>query len=97
MSSQDHHDPETDLRKRIVSQIQATGRSRQKTINPEELQALKTAASRLEQLLSEATDADREALKSAAARLEKFLAEISKGKDITPGLKRRGDEPRKKD
>lgn len=97
MSDQDHHGPEHDLRERIVSQIHAAGRGRQKAITGEELQALKTAANRLEQMLSEATDADREALKSAAARLEKFLAEISKGKDITPGLKRRRDELSRKD
>ena len=50
----------------------------------------------MEKMLSEATDADREALRSAADRLEKFLAAISKGKDITQGLKRR-DEARRKD
>lgn len=97
MSSQDHRDPEHDLRERILSQIHATARGQPKAIKPEELQALKTAASRLEQLLSEAAEADREALTSAAARLEKLLAEINKGKDITHALKRRRDEPRRKD
>lgn len=97
MSDQDHHDPEQNLRERIVGQIHATERGTQKTLDEEELQLLKTAVTRLEEMLSAAADTDREALKTAAARLDTLLVEISKGKDVTQGMRRRRDDPSTKE
>jgi hypothetical protein len=89
MSNEDHQDQERDLREHIVSRIRAASQLPKKQLMEEELQALHTAATRLDQLLKSAADADREALKAAAARLDQLLANIDKGKDVIPELKRR--------
>jgi hypothetical protein len=91
MTNGDHEDREQDVRERIASLIRATEQARKKQITSEELQRLKTAASRLDELLNAAADADRQALKSAAARLDQLLAEIGAGKDVGSDLKRRRD------
>jgi cell division protein ZapA (FtsZ GTPase activity inhibitor) len=89
MSNEDNEDPERDVRKRIVSLIQATGQVRKKQLTEEELQELKTVASRLDQMLNAAADEDRQALRSAAARLDQLLADLGTGKDVTRDFKRR--------
>jgi hypothetical protein len=91
MSNEDQQDQAADVRERIASLIQATERARQKQVSDDELQKLKTAASRLDEMLKAAADADTQALRSAAARLDQLLADIDTGKDITHGLKRRED------
>lgn len=90
MSNEEHEDREEDARERIASLIQATERSRA-TVTEEELQTLKAAASRLDQMLKDAADADAQVLKSAAARLDQLLANIGTGKDVRADLKRRPD------
>jgi hypothetical protein len=91
MNNEDNQSREPALRERIVSLIQANQRARKKPITDEELQKLKTAASRLDQMLNAAGDADRQALSSAAARLDQLLEDIRTGKDVTNDLKRRPD------
>jgi uncharacterized membrane protein YccC len=73
-------DRERNIRDRIASQIQAAEHAPSKPVSPEDLQKLHLAANRLDQLLQEAADADREALKIAAARLDDLLRKIGKGK-----------------
>lgn len=87
MSNQDHQDRE--LRERIAGQIRATEHAHAAPITDEELQALKAAASRLDQLLKSGADADAQTLKNAAARLDQILASIGAGRDVTDELKRR--------
>src|SRR5438270_510044 len=82
---------EHDIQERIVSLMQAAGQIPKKQITGEELQKLKTAASRLDQMLKSTADADLEALRSGAARLDQLLADIGTGKDPTSDLKRRRD------
>ena len=91
MTNGDNQGREQDVRDRIASLIRATEQVSKKQVTDEELQKLKTAASRLEEMLRAAADADRQALKSAAARLDKMLAEIGTGKDVAGDLKRRRD------
>jgi len=91
MTNGDHEDREQDVRERIASLIRATEQARKKQITGEELQRLKAAASRLDELLNAGADADRQALKSAAARLDQLLSEIGTGKDVSSDLKRRRD------
>jgi phosphoglycerate-specific signal transduction histidine kinase len=91
MGNEDNEGRESDVRERIVSLIEATGQAQEKQITTEELQALKTAMSRLDQMLKTAADADVQALRGAAARLDQLLQNIGDGKDATAGLKRRRD------
>lgn len=91
MTNGDNEGREQDVRDRIASLIRATEQVSKKEITGEELQRLKSAASRLEEMLKATADADRQALKSAAARLDKMLAEIGTGKDVAGDLKRRPD------
>jgi len=89
MSHEDNQDREQDVRERIVSLIQATGQARKERLREEELKELKTAASRLDQMLQAAADEDRQTLQSAAARLDQLLADLGSGKDVTHNLKRK--------
>jgi len=83
MNNDDNHGREHDIQERIVSLMQAAGQIPKKQITGEELQKLKTAASRLDQMLKSTADADLEALRSGAARLDQLLADIGTGKDPT--------------
>jgi hypothetical protein len=89
MSKEDNHGRERDVQERIKSLMQAAGQARKKQITGEELQKLKSAASRLDQMLKSSADADLETLRSAAARLDQLLADIGTGKDSTRNFKRR--------
>ena len=95
--STEHQDRKRDIRDRIASQIQAAEHPPSKPVSPEDLQKLHLAARRLDQLLQEAADADREALKIAAARLDDLLREIGKRKDVSHDLKRRQGRPGKEE
>jgi hypothetical protein len=88
MKNDDSEDRE--VRERIASLVHATEGSRA-TVTNEELQTLKAAASRLDEMLKAAADADAEVLRSAAGRLDQLLAKIGTGKDVSVDLKRRGD------
>ncbi len=83
---------EREVRDRIVSLMQASEPAPTKQITGEELEKLKTAAKRLDQILKDAADADLQALRIAAARLDQLLKDIGAGKDVTTDLKGRRDK-----
>ena len=89
MNSGDNQGPNRDVRDRIVSLMQSIGKGPRKKVPAEELQKLKSAAHRLDQILKAAANADQQGLKSAAARLDQLLSDIRAGKDVTSNLKRR--------
>ena len=91
MNSRDNQQPDGEVRARIVNQMQSIGNGPQKPISAEELQKLKSAASRLDQMLKAAANADQQTLKSAAAKLDQLLSDIRAGKDVSSNLKRRGN------
>ena len=93
MNNEDNR--ERDVQERIKSLMQAAGLARKKQLTGEELQKLKTAASRLDQMLKSSADADLETLRSAAARLDQLLADIGTRKDLNSGLKRRRDRQKR--
>jgi hypothetical protein len=87
MADEDRGNRERELRDRIVSLMRSTDQARKKQITGEELQALKTAASRLDQMLKAAADADLDALRIATAKLDQLLVDIGAGKKSTTDLK----------
>jgi hypothetical protein len=87
MDNEDKESREREVRGRILSVIQATEEVPKKQITNEELRTLKTAASRLDQMLKAAADADVQALKDAAARLDQLLADIGAGKNAKADVK----------
>ena len=89
MNDNDSHGQERDIGNRIASLIRAIGQGREKPITVEEERALKAAASRLDLMLKDAAEADRQALRNAAVRLDEMLLDMRKGKDITNRVKRR--------
>lgn len=89
MSGDDSQDRERDLRERIVRLMRSNEQARKKQVTSSELQKLRTAASRLDQMLKASQDAERQTLKSAASRLDRLLADMRKGKDVTNNLNRR--------
>jgi len=89
MTDQDNQEKQDRLRERIVRLMRANEQAQPAPVNQEDIQKLKSAASRLDQMLKDAEDAGREDLKNAAARLDQMLTDIGKGKDITERIKRR--------
>ena len=89
MNSGDNQSRDRDVREKIVNLMQTIGTGPQKHVPAEELQKLKRAASRLDQMLKAGANADQQILKSAAARLDQLLSDIRAGKDVTSNLKRR--------
>jgi hypothetical protein len=89
MNDEDSQAREHDLRKKIAGQMRSIGQAPGKPLPGEELQKLKSAASRLERMLKDSSDGDRETLLTAAGRLDQLLDDIRKGNDVTPRLKRR--------
>jgi hypothetical protein len=97
MNNENEKGREHDLRQRIVSLIRANEQALKKPIANEEVQKLKAAAARLDQLLKAAVDADGQVLRSAAARLDQLLEDIATGKDVTYDLKRRRNWQKRED
>ena len=91
MSTDDSQNPERDLRDKIASRMRSITQS-SKQIPPEQLQKLKTAATRLDLLIKSNADQDQQALKSAAQKLDQLLSKIRKGRDVAQDLKRK-DHP----
>ena len=89
MNSGDNQGPDRDVSNKIVNLMQSIGNGRKEQIPAEELQKLKIAASRLDQMLKAAANADQQALKSASTKLDKLLSDIRAGKDVTSNLKRK--------
>lgn len=88
MNSGDNQDRGRDIREKILSQMRSIGKGPKKQISAEEFQNLQRAASRLDQMLKAAQDADQQALKSAAERLDHLLSDIRRGKDVSKILRR---------
>ena len=80
---------ESDVGNRITNLIRSIGQGPEKPIAVEEQRRLTAAASRLDQMLKDAAEADRQALRNAAVRLDEMLLDMRKGKDITDRVKRR--------
>jgi hypothetical protein len=89
MNSGGNQGPDRDVRERIGKLMQSIGKGPKKQIPVEELQKLKSAANRLDQMLQDAANSDQQALKSAAMKLDQLLSDIRAGKDVTSKLKRR--------
>ena len=96
MSSGDNQRHDRDVREKIVSLMQSIGQTPTKPIAGDELQKLKTAAGRLDQILKQAAEVDQQALKSAIGRLDQLLADIGAGKDVATSLKRRRERQQQK-
>jgi hypothetical protein len=89
MSNEDNEGQGVDLRERIASLILANEQARVRPMTGEELQTLKTAACRLDQILKTGAEAEKQTLSSAAARLDQLLGDIQAGKDFGGELRRR--------
>ena len=89
MNDDDNQAREHEVREKIARQMRSIGRAPKKQLPGEELQKLRTAASRLDRMLKASADEDREALRSAVTRLDKLLRDLRHGDDVTTRLKRR--------
>jgi len=92
MTDQDNQEKQDRLRERIVNLMRANEQARPAPVNQEDIQKLKSAASRLDQMLKDAEDAGREELKNAAARLDRMLLNIGKGKDVSKLIRQRKEK-----
>jgi hypothetical protein len=89
MDTQDNRNREQELRERIMRLVRSNEQRSRQAITNEELLRLRTASSRLDQILQSAIDADQQGLQNASARLDQLLADIRMGKDVARILKRR--------
>ncbi len=80
-----------DVRGKIANRMRAIGKGTKQPIAPEELQKLKSAANRLDDLLKAGGNAEQQTLRSAAARLGRLLSDIQAGKEVSLKLKLRQD------
>jgi hypothetical protein len=85
---------ESGVGNRITNLIRSIGQGPEKPVAVEEQRKLAAAAARLDQILKEAADADRQALRNAAGRLDELLSDMHKGQDITDRVKRRSRKPK---
>jgi hypothetical protein len=104
MSNGENQDRERSVRDRIATIVQAHVQARRKQATDEEIQTLRRAVGRLDQLLADAAadeqarrkrakEEEAQALRVAAARLDQLLTDIAR-KETAPELKLR--HPRKK-
>ena len=89
MSNKGNHSREQELRERIASLVRANEKARKRQLTGDELEKLKSAAGRLDQMLQAAAEADQQTLRIAASKLDQLLTDIRTGKDISNVLKRR--------
>ena len=89
MGNEDEHGRERAFRERLAGLGQVNDQAGRKPISQDELQRLKAATGRLDQLLSNAADAEAEELKTAASRLDQMLSDITGGTDALKNVKRR--------
>ena len=82
MSNEENHNSGVALRDRIRELMRANEQAQKKQVTEQELRNLKSAASRLDELLQSCADADRQTLSTAARRLDQLLADIRQGKDV---------------
>jgi hypothetical protein len=88
MNDEDIQAREQEVREKIARQLRSIGHALRKSLTGEELQELRTAAGRLDQMLKASADADREALRSAVGKLDNLLRDLRDGKDLNLRLKR---------
>jgi hypothetical protein len=104
MGNDDNVDRERAVRDRIASFTQVDEQAQSKQATDEELQTLRVAASRLDQVLADAaadeqarrkqvTEEEVQALRAAVARLDQLLTDVAE-KEATGESKQ---QPRKKD
>jgi hypothetical protein len=89
MGDENDQNREQEVRERIATLIRANDHVRKKEISREELHTLQAATGRLDQLLSQAAEAEKENLRTAATRLDQILKDLARGKDVAKSLKRR--------
>jgi hypothetical protein len=89
MSSENDQDRQRDVRQHIAEVLRTYENAAKKKLPAAELQTLKAAAGRLDQLLANAADAEVEALRTAADRLDQMLKDLGKGKDVAHRVKLR--------
>lgn len=89
MGNENKQDREREVRERIAGFMQANEQAQKKQVTCEELQTLKTAAGRLDQLLKDTANADLQSLRAAGERLDRLLTDIATGKDVLTDLTRR--------
>ena len=92
MSSEDNQDRDRRVGERIAEVVRANEQVPKKSVTEEELRQLKAAAARLEQLLTDAANAETQELKNAASRLDQLLKDIGSGKDVAPALRVRREK-----
>ena len=96
MDSEDTQGRTRDVREKIAQQMRSIGQARRKSLPDEDLQKLRIAANRLDQMLKASANADRDILRNAAQRLDQLLNNIRNGSDVTARLKRQRDAPENK-
>jgi hypothetical protein len=89
MSDENNQDNARTIGERISEVIRAKEHAPAKHLAPDELNKLKAAAGRLEQLLSDAANAETAELKTAVSKLETLLKNLSSGKEIAATLRLR--------
>lgn len=88
MSTDDNQGRTREVREKIVGLMKSIGQTPKKALPEEELQRLKSAVNRLDQMLEASAETDRETLRNAACRLDQLLHDIRNGTAVTPRLKR---------
>lgn len=91
MNNADNPELTDDVRQRIANLLRANAQARKRQITGEELTKLKSAASRLDQILNAAAHSQVEGLKNAVAKLDELLTEMQNGRDVSHRFKARGD------
>ena len=87
MSAYERQDEDRTVGERIAEVMRAHEAVAGKKVSQQDFQKLKAAAQRLEQLLADAADAEKDDLKKAASRLDQLLKDLGAGKDVAPGFR----------
>jgi hypothetical protein len=89
----DEPEHESKVRERIASFVQSDAQVQKKELANSEVQALQSAAGRLDQLLADREQAEVNLLLAASSRLDQLLAQIGAGKDVAVMVVRQSEEP----
>jgi hypothetical protein len=92
MSAHEKQDEDRSVGERIAEVMRAHEPVVGEKISQLDLQKLKAAAERLEQLLADAAGAEKDDLKKAASRLDQLLKDLGAGKDVAPGFRVRREK-----
>ena len=88
----DESGQDSGVRERIANFVQSDAQVQKKELATSELQALQSAAGRLDQLLEEGQQAEVNLLRAATSRLDQLLAKIGAGKDVATMIARQSEE-----